>query len=190
VLDDISLIVFRAPACRRHQLTARFRAGGYGAGNDFGNIEIRNTGSGPCRLAGSVGFAAYFADGRRDSNAVVEVHRDYASALLLPTRHWQSAEIREALADVIVSGEYRDDPAQPDALCRTQDEGHPLTLIVTIGQRVFRVQNYDAAGRNDGYGLMWVEGCHGQLSVSGIVRPKVKAPTASPHVVVGAKLPG
>src|SRR5215469_18452299 len=50
-------------ACGARNLGASFQAGGYGGGNDFGSIEIWNSGTSPCRLAGTVTFIALFADG-------------------------------------------------------------------------------------------------------------------------------
>src|SRR5258706_2867 len=52
--NQVSVIVAvrAAPACLRSQLTLTYRGGGFGAGNDFGGIIIRDTSPQPCRLTG------------------------------------------------------------------------------------------------------------------------------------------
>ena len=161
-----------ASRCPPAQLIARFQAGGLGAGNDFGNIEIRNVGPARCRIAGRVRFAAYFASGLRDVNAVTR-RRTVVSAVLPVESQWRQRPRRSGLLDVIISGEYRDDPNQPDGLCRPVDEGHPLNLVVRIGERGFTVTNYSPRRRDPAYNLTWVEGCHGDLALAGLVRPYV-----------------
>jgi hypothetical protein len=70
--NQVSVIVavHAAPACRRAQLALRYRAGGFGTGNDFGGIIISDIGPQPCRIAGRVQVTGLGADGRPVTNTV------------------------------------------------------------------------------------------------------------------------
>src|SRR5215469_4978704 len=42
-------------------------------------------------------------------------------------------------------GAERDDPGQPDGLCRSQDKLAPATLVLSIGRVALRIRNLDPA---------------------------------------------
>ena len=58
------------PDCISSHLDARFVGGGYGTGNDFGEIVMWNPSREPCQLHGQVSFVGYYPDGSRDPNAI------------------------------------------------------------------------------------------------------------------------
>jgi hypothetical protein len=64
----VFLAVGSAPACRPGQLRLDYRAGGAGAGNDFGNIIFRDVAGQPCRLAGRVAITGVDASGHAVTN--------------------------------------------------------------------------------------------------------------------------
>jgi hypothetical protein len=70
--NQVSVIVAvrSAPACRRGQLTLRYRAGGFATGHDFGVIILTNTGVGPCQLAGRIRATGLGPDGQPVTNTV------------------------------------------------------------------------------------------------------------------------
>jgi hypothetical protein len=68
--NQVSVIVAvrRAPACHSAQLTVRYRAGGFDAGEDSGGIIVRDTGARPCQPAGRVKITGPGPGGRPVTN--------------------------------------------------------------------------------------------------------------------------
>jgi PASTA domain-containing protein len=64
----VFLAVGSASACRPGQLRLDYRAGGAGAGNDFGNIIFRDVARQPCRLTGRVAITGMDASGQAVTN--------------------------------------------------------------------------------------------------------------------------
>ena len=62
------LAVPSARACHHAQLRVRYRAGGFGAGQDFGGLIVSDAGAGPCRLAGRVRVTGLGPRGRPVTN--------------------------------------------------------------------------------------------------------------------------
>ena len=161
----------RPPPCRTRELRARFLAGGYGTGDDFGSIAIWNPGPASCRLTGAVTFTALFADGSTDSKAGVtrQVPR---LAAVLPVH-----AIRPRTADLpgyltaLLAGFERDDPSQPNGLCRAQDELTPAILVPSIGRMVLYVRNQDQAVRASRGISRAVYGCHGDVVLEDVTGP-------------------
>lgn len=160
-------------ACRTHDLGARFQAGGYGGGNDFGFIEIWNPGTAQCRLAGTVTFAAFFADGTTDLNA--RPNRPLAPLnMTLPARMIQPREGADPSKYLVAAlmGSERDDPARPDGLCHPQDELTPATLVLSIGRVTLRIRNLDPASPASLGISRAVYGCHGQVLLEDLTGPQ------------------
>jgi len=61
---SVFLAVGNATACRPGELRLDYRAGGAGAGNDFGDIIFRDVAGQPCRLAGRVAITGVDASGK------------------------------------------------------------------------------------------------------------------------------
>lgn len=160
-------------ACRAHDLGARFQAGGYGGGNDFGSIEIWNPRTAQCRLAGTVTFTAFFADGTTDPNA--RPNRPLTPlSLTLPARMIQPPEGADPSRYLvaILMGPERDDPAQPDGSCRSQDELTPATLVLSIGRVTLRIRNQDPASPASLGISQAVYGCHGRVLLEDLTGPQ------------------
>jgi hypothetical protein len=147
-------------ACTSIELGARFAGGGFGGGNDFGGIWIWNPGPRPCRLSGAITFTAYYAGGAFDRNAVANRPVPPLSATL-PARMPRPHDGADPSAYLIafLMGPERDDPTQPDALCRTQDKLSPATLVLSIGTVTVRVANNDPGAVQN----TTVYGCHGRV---------------------------
>lgn len=159
--------------CSAHGLGVRFQAGGSGTGNDFGSIEIWNPGSGPCRLAGAVAFTALFADGTTDPKAGLNrplpaVAVTLPAGMIPPREGGDPARYLTAL----VMGPERDDPAQPDGLCRSLDELTPATLVLSIGRVTLRIRNQDPASPATRGISRAVYGCHGQVLLEDLAGPQ------------------
>jgi hypothetical protein len=157
-----------APACRPGQLEARFLGGGYGTGNDFGVIVLWNPGPAPCQLAGPVGFAGYDPDGSRDANAGL-AHPIASQITRLPAAMHQPRDGQDLSGYLVVylMGTERDDPAQPNGLCRRQDEGTPATLVLSIGSVTVRTANSDPGSVQ----VTGVYGCHGRVLLEDLQGP-------------------
>lgn len=146
--------------CRRPNVRARLVAGGLGTGNDFGFIVAWNVGTTRCRIAGAVTFSAYFSDGRRDGQAQPNRQPPPVDVVLpagMPTYRDGSNQAGYLVAELM--GPERDDPRQPDGLCRDQDKLAPATLVLGLGPTTLRVANADGRSRQ----ATQVYGCHGRV---------------------------
>lgn len=157
-------------ACHDRDLGARFQAGGYGGGNDFGSIEIWNTGASPCLLAGAVIFSAVFGDGSADPNARPNQPLG-PLAVTLPARMVRPREGADPSGYLwaTLMGPERDDPTQPDGSCRRQDELTPSTLVLSIGRVTLSVRNLDPASNTRSN--VAVYGCHGRVLLEDLTGP-------------------
>jgi hypothetical protein len=141
-------------------LGARFAGGGLATGNDFGSIVIWNSGATPCQLGGTVTFGAYFSDGRRDPNAHPNRRTPPLTVVLPATmRPYHDGADRARYLTADLMGPARDDPAQPDAVCRQQDKLAPALLVLRIGALTFRVANSDPKSPQ----VKQMYGCHGRV---------------------------
>jgi hypothetical protein len=154
--------------CASGQLSARFLGGGFGTGDDFGGIVLWNPGERPCRVHGPVTFAAYYADGSSDRKATV-IRPITASPRTLPARMPAHRDGQDTggylVADLM--GPERDDPAQPNWLCRPQDEGTPTSLELSIGALAVHVPNKDSGSPQN----TSIFGCHGQVLLVDVAGP-------------------
>ena len=162
----VIVAVSRAPACQAGQLRLDYRAGGEGAGNDFGLIMFRDVASAPCRLAGQLQITGVNAAGQAvTSTAAASVA---TPGVLSP----HTARIRDGAAAPPASmvyswslvAEYRDDPASPGGLCT-----HRVILaawrVRLPGGFVVTVPNADSGSPfGDLAGLVT---CRGRLGASG-----------------------
>lgn len=154
-----------ASDCTSDSVRAEFRGGGYGTGNDFGGIWIWNPQTQPCTLRGRVAFTAYLPDGSRDLGAVINRTVTFPPTTLppnMPTPRNNADPSGYTVA--LLMGPERDDPAQPDGLCRS--ELAPFTLQLTLGTVSLRVRN-QATNSN----VKAVYGCHGRVLLEGVIGP-------------------
>ena len=161
----------RPPPCRTRELRARFLAGGYGTGDDFGSIAIWNPGPASCRLTGAVTFTAFFADGSTDPTAGTVQHVPRL-VVVLPVHaiRPRTADLPGYLTAFLVGFE-RDDPSQPNGLCRAQDELTPAILVPSIGRVPVYVRNQDQAARASRGISRAVYGCHGHVVLADVAGP-------------------
>jgi hypothetical protein len=158
-----------APDCIASHLDARFLGGGFGTGNDFGEMVIWNPGPQPCQLHGRVGFAGYYADGSQDRNAVME-HPMGSGFITLPGTMPPPRDGQDT-SDYLVAllmGPERDDATQPDLLCRPQDEGTPAALVLSIGSVTVRTTNKDPRSVQ----ITSIYGCHGRVLLEDLHGPQ------------------
>jgi hypothetical protein len=156
-----------AGECTSGAVRAEFRGGGYGGGNDFGGIWIWNPQSQPCTLRGQVAFAAYFADGSRDLGAVINRTVSFP-ATTLPANMPAPGNNTDPSGYMVAGlmGPERDDPAQPNGVCRSEDELSPATLELTLGTVSLRVRNQ--AANSD---VTAIYGCDGQVLLEDVTGP-------------------
>jgi hypothetical protein len=155
--------------CRTRDLGSRFQGGGYGGGNDFGAIQIWNAGPTRCRLGGAVTLTALFANGATDPNVEPNGHL-LPLTVTLPAQMSPPTEGTEPARYLVayLMGPERDDPAQPNGICRAQDEMAPATFELSIGTVTLVVRNQDpAAPQNHA-----VYGCHGRVLLEGVTPPQ------------------
>lgn len=158
--------------CRTGDLRARFVSGGLGTGNDFGGIAAWNVAKHRCRLTGAVHFAAYYADGSLDRNAGPSSTPGPVSVLLQPgmTPYMDGTDGPTYLFAEL-QGLERDDPGQPDGMCRVQDKISPATLELRIGSVSLRVFNHDPNGD-----IKAIYGCHGRVLLNVVHGPPLTFP--------------
>lgn len=156
-----------APDCTANFVHAEFRGGGYGGGNDFGGIWIWNPQSQPCTLRGRVAFAAYLSDGSPDPGAVINGTVTFSPTTLpanMPAPQ-NNADPSNYLVAALM-GPERDDPGQPNGLCRSQDELTPATLALTLGTVSLRLRNQDADSQ-----VKAIYGCQGRVLLESVTGP-------------------
>jgi hypothetical protein len=158
-----------APNCTSDSVRAEFRGGGHGGGNDFGGVWIWNPQAQPCTLRGQVAFAAYLADGSRDLGAVTNRTVSFPPTTL-PANMRAPANNADGSGYTIAGlmGPERDDPAQPNGVCRSQDELTPDTLELTLGTMSLRAPNHDA--NSD---VKAIYGCHGRVLLEDVTGPLI-----------------
>jgi hypothetical protein len=157
-----------APDCVSNHLDARLVGGGYGTGNDFGEIVIWNPSLDPCHLHGQVSFAGYYVDGSRDPYAVT-AHPITSGVITMPGTMPPPRDGQDQ-SDYLVAfmmGPERDDANRPAALCRPQDEGTPEALVLTIGSVTIRTTNKDPGAAQ----VTSIYGCHGRVLLEGLQGP-------------------
>ena len=150
--NQVSVIVAvrAAPACLRSQLTLTYRGGGFGAGNDFGGIIIRDTSPRPCRLTGRARVTGLGAHGRPVTNTVAAriTSPGVLSPRAAPIPAHAGPPAGELAYDWGLAAEYRDGPAGVDrGYCQ------PLWVIpaawrVSLGGGTVIVRNTDPSNRN------------------------------------------
>lgn len=154
-------------ACPQGALQARMSGGGMGTGNDIVSITVWNTSGQPCHLTGDVRFAATDATGAPVTNARLGSAPRTVSVVLpanTPAPVTGQPLAAGQYLTAIVFGYERDDPNQPNGLCRTQDEITPATLTLGIGQLEFQVTNHDPGPAD----VKAAYGCHGKIRLEQI----------------------
>lgn len=163
------------PQCRRQRLRAQFGEGGNGTGDDFGSVLIRNVSVVRCSIKGRLRFSAFSAAGVKDTNTSVARPRRPRTYVLPPRlpRYLHQRDPRGYL-DAVLTGADRDDPGQPNGLCRHADEQAPVTLVVGIGKLTFRVANKEPRSwysQPDSPRPGAVYGCHGSIELTSLIAP-------------------
>ena len=112
-------VTARAADCSPAALALAYYSGGPGAGNDFGNIVLANTGATACAPRGLVRIVGLDADGSAVTNTVTSRFKE--SLVLTPYGTFPpiGSGFPSNLTDAAVTlvAEYRDDPRSPDGLC-------------------------------------------------------------------------
>lgn len=153
-----------AQLCATRDISVRLLGGQLATGKDLVSAGLTNTSSVACLLSGRLHFAAYFASGRRDHNAFVAADPGFASSLGSEPVNLVVAAGRSVT--IVFSGAQRDDPAQPDGMCRAADEETPSRLVVTIGSLTLQIRNLGDPGPNN---IPSVYGCHGAIGVAALL---------------------
>jgi hypothetical protein len=162
----VIVAVSQAPACRPAQLRLDYRAGGEGAGNDFGVIMFRDVASAPCRLAGRLAITGVNAAGQAVTSTVTA---SVAAPGVLSPHAARVVDGAGAPPASMIYGwsliaEYRDDPASPDGLC-THRVIPAAWRIRLPGGFVVTVTNTDSG--SPFRGLSGLLTCRGRLGASG-----------------------
>jgi len=108
-----------APACQASQLRLTYRAGGVGAGSDFGQVMFRDVAGAPCRLAGQVQLTGVGPAGQHVTNTVTAsiAGPGVLGAVTAPVRDLASPPPDAMVYAWSIVAEYRDDATSPDGLC-------------------------------------------------------------------------
>jgi len=116
-----------------------------------------------------VTFAAHYADGARDDDAVANRSVRPVS-LTLPSGMAAPRNGADPSAYLIarLMGPERDDPTQPNGSCRPQDERTPATFVLSLGSVTVRVTNNDPSSSQN----TSVYGCHGAVLLEGVQLPQ------------------
>jgi hypothetical protein len=109
--------VHNVPVCLPSQLRLTYRAGGVGAGSDFGTILFRDVTAASCRLAGRLQITGVSASGRADTSTLTAVipSPGVLAPNMQPVR--DLAPVPLGILTWLLAADYRDDPTSPDALC-------------------------------------------------------------------------
>jgi hypothetical protein len=157
-----------APACTPAQLTLTYRGGGLGAGNDFGSILFRDTGTASCTLAGRVSATGLSAAGVPVTATVTSAFA--APGVLSPDAAPLPDGVAPAPGELVyawtLQAEYRDGPATVDNGYCQPDWVIPASWRVTLpGDATVTVPNVDHGNpyRTPNGGLIT---CLGRLGVA------------------------
>lgn len=142
----LTLAVRPAPACTRSQLGLSYLGGEPAAGNDFGELVLRDVAARPCRLAGPVRITGVNAQGVTVTHLVTG--QVLAPGVLSPhvTGTVRGAPTAGALAEAIrLTAEYRDDSKSPNGLCTPHWVIPARWSVRLAGGAVISVRNSDPA---------------------------------------------
>jgi hypothetical protein len=109
--------VHSAPECRASELRLSYRAGGAGAGSDFGEILLRDVTSAPCHVGGRLQITGVNANGRPATNTVTATIA--APGVLTPDTPavHDLAPVPPGVLAWLLQAAYRDDGTSPNGLC-------------------------------------------------------------------------
>lgn len=162
----VIVAVGRAPTCRTAQLRLDYRAGGEGAGNDFGLIMFRDVARAPCRMAGRLAITGVNAAGQAVTSTATALFA--APGVLGPgtarARDTAGAPPASMVYSWLLAAEYRDDPSWPGGLCPHRVV--PAAWRVRLpGRLAVTVPNADSGSPFGG--LAGLVTCRGRLGASG-----------------------
>jgi hypothetical protein len=155
----------RPRACTTDELRAAFGGGQLATGNDIGAIDLWNSGPQPCTLAGTPVFTAFLANGTPDAQATSRAGTTLITLTLaagMTFDHLAADPTGYAVARLFAP--ERDDPTQPDGLCRSQDEVTPAVFVLSLGTVSLRVPDAGPAS----LGVKALYGCHGRVILEGV----------------------
>ncbi|MHB8512111.1 MAG: hypothetical protein ACYDCC_07995 [Actinomycetota bacterium] len=161
---DILIAVHEAPTCSFDQLAFDWYEGGYGAGNDFGTIDIRDVSSQTCTLRGPITVTGLDAKGTPDTSTL---KYDVQPDLVLSanqSRRGQQTPAGEMIAALRIGAEYRDDPLNQGLSC-TKHQVDPVTWLL---QSAFGSRKVPNEAPNQGS----LTTCRGELNPPDPIAPE------------------
>lgn len=151
------------PPCVRRDLDARYVGGGAGGQNFLGGIVIRNTGARPCLLTGAVTFAAYWANGARDTKAA-PIGVPPPLSVTLPAAMPTYRDLRSD-SNLYVFAQLAAPQFTATGTC-SAPRG-PSDFELDIGPLTFRVANHDLHAAQNKI----LRGCDGRILLDHIDEP-------------------
>ena len=148
---DVIVAVPHSPPCTAAQLTLSYRAGGLGAGLDFGLIIFRDTAKAPCTLAGPVRVTGLNAAGRAVTDTATSAFTNpgVLSPHAAPIPAFAAPPPGELVYGWPLAAAYRDGPASVDhGYCAPLWVIPAAWRIVLAGRTTFVIRNADP--RNHG----------------------------------------
>lgn len=142
----VIVAVPHASACTAAQLTLSYRAGGLGAGLDFGVIIFRDTGAAPCTLAGPVRVTGLNAAGRPVTGTAASAFADpgVLSPHAPPIPAFAAPPPGELVYGWALAAAYRDGPASVDrGYCAPLWVIPAAWRVVLAGGTTFVIRNTD-----------------------------------------------
>jgi PASTA domain len=165
---DVIVASPRAPACTPAQLTLSFRGGEPGAGNDFGSILFRDTGTAACLLAGTVTATGLSAAGGPVTTTVTATFPGGAlTPDAAPVPDGGSPAPGELVFILTLQAEYRDGPANVDnGMCQPDWVVPASWRIILAGSATVTVANTDPGNFDRLVPSGGLVTCLGRLSVA------------------------
>jgi hypothetical protein len=165
----VGLVVADAPPCSAARLAGRYRAGGVGAGSNFGSIRVRDVGPRPCRLPGPLRIAGLDPRGSRVTPTVAVAVT--GPAVLVPRTPSTPRIGRVAYgafaAGIGLSANARDDFRTGGVCDEHQLMPHAWRITLGGGRGTLVVRNHDRAGRSRS-GSPGLLTCRGEIFAGGV----------------------
>ena len=139
----------RSPTCAPSQLSITYRGGGFGTGNNFGTINIANTGNATCQIV-NVRITVSPLDSRGRVIATYPGWVDTAaSARLTLSAHGgqlpgEQPPPGSQWAAILLGGNGRDDPKGPNGMCTRPVTPYAWRLTGTFTTTIRNVDTYIA----------------------------------------------
>ncbi len=160
-------------ACRAGQLRLTYLAGGPSGGLDFGSVNLTDATSRPCRLVATIGvdpldWRHHVIPWATPWHNTVRAHGLRLTANGI-ARFDPRPPREQRWAQLLLAGEYRDDPSAPNGLCAAGNETTPVYWRVRLLSHSWDVHNYDHNGFGGSGRFQSIESCRSHWAKSDLI---------------------